>query len=300
MIEAIEAAALADFRSGRAVEPTRTGDAACDWLAFGLAFLLESGREIRGRADGVDDVRTKGDGSPATRLEERIEGLLRQRLAAFEPSATIVGEETGGALADSRWSVAIDPIDGTWAFLDGTETYATSLAIFDGDRPIVGLVSGPGVGSFGHAVAGRGARRVDLSVFGEPDRASALPRAGAGGRVRVNVHPGRPASALVEALHRAWRRNDVAIVRSPGGSPSWALLEAAGGRHVYVNLWSSAPAAPYDLAAGVLLVREAGGEVIGVDGSPIDAVGHEGPFVAGVDPDCRDRVAEIVGRLGAR
>ena len=89
----------------------------------------------------------------------------------------------------------------------------------------------------------------------------------------------------------------VQMVRSPGGSPSWALLEAAKGKFVYVNLWSEPPTAPYDLAAGVLLVRGAGGEVTDFRGEPVDAMRHEGPFVAAVEQRARRTVLEIAGEV---
>jgi fructose-1,6-bisphosphatase/inositol monophosphatase family enzyme len=83
------------------------------------------------------------------------------------------------------------------------------------------------------------------------------------------------------------------MVRSPGGSPSWSLLEAARGRFTYVNLWSSRPAEAYDLVAGVMLVRGAGGDVIDLEGRSINALDHGGPFIAGVDGGARQKAAEI-------
>ena len=72
-----------------------------------------------------------------------------------------------------------------------------------------------------------------------------------------------------------------------------ALLEAAKGSFVYVNLWSKRPAEVYDLAAGTLLVRQAGGEVTDLEGRPIDSLHHQGPFVAGIDGQARAKVASI-------
>jgi fructose-1,6-bisphosphatase/inositol monophosphatase family enzyme len=84
------------------------------------------------------------------------------------------------------------------------------------------------------------------------------------------------------------------MVRSPGGSPAWALLEAAKGSFVYVNLWSNRPAAAFDLAAACLLVRGSGGDVVDLDGKPINSVSHAGPFVAAVDADSRRIVTSFV------
>ena len=87
------------------------------------------------------------------------------------------------------------------------------------------------------------------------------------------------------------------MVRSVGGSPSWALLEAAKGDFVYVNLWPAPAAQPWDLAAGVTLVRRAGGEVTDLEGNAIDELSHQGPFVAGTTEGARNRVIAVRSRI---
>ena len=108
-----------------------------------------------------------------------------------------------------------------------------------------------------------------------------------------NVHPNRAAEGLVSALFDAWSQRAIRMLKMPGGSPAWALLEAAKGSFVYVNLWPGEPAVPYDLAAGVALVRGAGGEVVDLAGDPIVADGHQGPFIAGIKREEREQVAQI-------
>ena len=88
---------------------------------------------------GRQDVLYKDDGSPATRLEADIESLQPRRVGKFEPCAVVVGEETGGVLSSSGIEIAIDPVDGTWAFLSGTETYTTTLAVFRDGAPVLGI-----------------------------------------------------------------------------------------------------------------------------------------------------------------
>jgi fructose-1,6-bisphosphatase/inositol monophosphatase family enzyme len=106
----------------------------------------------------------------------------------------------------------------------------------------------------------------------------------------VNVHPSRDAASLIQNLYGAWERREVAVVRSPGGSPAWALVEAARGNFVYVNRWSGRVAVAYDLAAAGLILEEAGGALVDDQGQPIDQLGHQGLFVAGLD---RERVSGV-------
>ena len=266
------------------------------WIEFGLSLLMESGRRVRAaRLAPLDDVNFKGDGSPVTNLETAVEEAIATRLRSFAPEAVLVGEETGGSLPGSGLALAVDPVDGTWAFLSRTENITTTLAVFRDGTPFLGMVSNPATGEIAYAPEGGPARIVQLSVFGEGDTAQTLPLPRSDGDpVLVNVHPGRSAGTLVARLYKAWSAGDVRMVRSPGGSPAWALLEAAKGSFVYVNLWTKRPAEPFDLAAGCLLVQGAGGEVTDLNGAPIDPKSHAGPFMAAVDEESRRIVTEHV------
>ena len=304
MLNAIEKAYIDAYRR-REPQSVSTEDETSRWVGAGLYMVLDAGRLVREQRTvaGRDGVHYKDDGSPATRLEADIESLLRKRLAKFAPDASVVGEETGGALSGSGVEVAIDPIDGTWAFLSSTETYTTTLGVFVDGEPVLGMISNPTTGEIGYAVRGGEARLVRLSVFGEPDTASSLPEHRATpDNVLVNVHPNRTGGSVMSALYDAWRENGIRTVRSPGGSPSWALVEAARGAFVYLNLWSKKAAEPFDLAPGVLLVRAAGGEVMGLDGQPIDALRPRRPFCrrcqrTSAPASCRDRSRPIIEQL---
>jgi myo-inositol-1(or 4)-monophosphatase len=290
-----EKAALDAFRTGPGL-PDRSGDDTTDWLVFGIYVALRAGQTLRSAGPVVDrsEVDIKSDGSPVTDIDHEVEETVREALAGFCPDATLVGEEFGGTLPKDGLAVAIDPVDGTWAFVSGTGTAATSLAVFRDGSVNLGIVANPSTGEVGYSTRDGVARLVRLASFGEPDVAHQLPLSGAvPGKVLVNVHPSPRAQNLVHELFRAWAYDRVQMVRSPGGSPAWALLEAAKGRFSYINLWSQRRAEPYDLAAAVLLVRSAGGEVIDLDGNPIDSVRHSGPFIASIHPHGREVVLEI-------
>jgi fructose-1,6-bisphosphatase/inositol monophosphatase family enzyme len=264
---------------------------------LGLRLLLEAGRLVREQRTVADrtGLILKDDGSPATDIEKAIEMQLRGLLASLDIEAVVVGEETGGDLPDTGLAIAIDPIDGTWAFLTETETYSTTLALIREGETVLGMISNPVTGELAYATVGGGARLVRLPLFGELPAAHDLPTlSGENGPILVNFHPNRLAGSVMEALYRSWGRHDVAMVRSPGGSPAWALVEAARGHFVYANLWSEREAAAYDLAAGALIVREAGGDVIDLGGKPIHALRHTGPFLAGLDPAARNHLIKLV------
>jgi fructose-1,6-bisphosphatase/inositol monophosphatase family enzyme len=67
----------------------------------------------------------------------------------------------------------------------------------------------------------------------------------------------------------------------------------AKGNFVYVNLWDRRESAAWDLAAGLMLVRTAGGEAVDLNGQPVRHIGHRGPFIAALDAADRARVVEL-------
>jgi myo-inositol-1(or 4)-monophosphatase len=292
---ALEEAVLEEFRAGSEFGK-RAGEDRADWVAFGLRSLLEACRELRRHSAGfTSQIMQKSDGSPATQLEAQAEEAIKLRLAAFEPGATFVGEELGGPPPGVGWAVAMDPIDGTWAFLNETSTWSCTLAVFRDGQPFAGFIANPATGEIAYAVVGGPARFMRVSAFGESDFVMNLGgRPSPPRRPLVNLHPNRAAVAVNAALLEAWQRDEISSLRSPGGSPAWSLVEAARGHYVYVNIWSKRPAKPFDLAAAVLLLRSAGGDVTDLDNRSIDAAAHAGPWVAALAVESRERVVAIV------
>jgi fructose-1,6-bisphosphatase/inositol monophosphatase family enzyme len=302
MLTPIERAAIDGHRKSADPPHLPKGGTHEDATFFGLRVLMLAGQLVRERRAiaGRSGVMIKDDGSPATEIEERIESRLREWLSLSDSDAVVVGEETGGVLPSKGLAIAIDPIDGTRAFLAETETYSTTLALIRDGHPALGLVSNPATGEIAYAPAGGEARLIRLSLFGEPDDGHVLRTRSAGeGPVLVNMHPSGKARSVVDTLYSAWGRGDIAMVRSPGGSPAWALVEAARGHFVYVNLWSKRVAEAYDLAAGTLIVRGAGGEVNDLNGKPINPLRHAGPFVSGLDPQAVANVTRLL-RVGTK
>jgi fructose-1,6-bisphosphatase/inositol monophosphatase family enzyme len=299
-LKPLEESVLDAFRRNE-FPPRPTGGERSDWVSFGLSVALQANQLLRSYGPIVDvaEVDLKSDGSPVTDLDRQVENMVRTALAAFHPETAVVGEEGGGELPADGPAVAIDPVDGTWAYVSGTGTAATTLAVFQDGVPFLGVVANPSTGEIAYAVDGEDARLVQLAVFGEADSAYRLPLGGADpAKILVNVQPSLKAQPTINALFDAWDRRRIQYLRSPGGSPAWALLEVAKGRFSYINLWSDRPAEAYDLTAAVLIVRSAGGEVIGLDGEPVDLVRHAGPFVACMQPEARSILLEIMDREG--
>ncbi|MHC4822991.1 MAG: inositol monophosphatase family protein [Planctomycetota bacterium] len=258
--------------------------------------MLEASRRLReGVLAAGDAVDLKRDGSPATRLEHEVEEGIRDRLRSFDASVAFVGEELGGSLPAEGEAVAVDPVDGTWAFLAESASWASTLAVLCDGQSIAGFVSNPTTGEIAYAVAGEKARLLRVSVFGTADDAVCLPRPARPSELpAVCFHPSRKHAATLDSLYRAWHQSRISVVRAGGGSPAWALVEAARSGMVYVNCWGGRAAEPFDLVAGVLIMRCAGGDVVDLSDTPIDPVNHAGPWVAGVDARQLAQVTELL------
>ena len=265
------------------------------WLEFSLHAALSSAARVRDLKHAVGiDAELKADGSPATELEKGIEARIRGDLADFAPDAQMVGEEGGGKMGSSGFSVAVDPIDGTWSFLSQTESHTVTVNVFRDEVPVVGVIANPATGEVAYHGPEGPPRLVRLGWFGRAAQATRLPlRPSAAEDTLVHLHHNPRGGALAAGFYRAWQEGVVKMVRSPGGSPAWALVEAAKGHFIYVNRWDRRPAEPWDLVGGVGIVRRAGGEVVSLEGEPIDALRHSGPFVAGLSGEGRATVSKI-------
>jgi fructose-1,6-bisphosphatase/inositol monophosphatase family enzyme len=100
-------------------------------------------------------------------------------------------------------------------------------------------------------------------------------------KLLLNIHPFKKAGTIINNLYNSWDLGEIRFIKSVGGSPSLALLEAAKGYYTYVNLWEKQPALIYDLAAGIQIIRGAGGDVVDRNENPIKLVGHQGLFIGG-------------------
>jgi myo-inositol-1(or 4)-monophosphatase len=234
------------------------------WSGIGLAaararreaaeVVAREAAAILQRHRGTTDVRMKGEGDLVTAADGASEAHIITRLAGLFPDDTIVGEEGGGvAHARAAWTWYVDPLDGTTNFVHGLP-YSVSLgAVFEGE-PAVGVVAAPDLGSGGRVWSA--ARGLGATRDGVPIRVSRVDRL-----EMALVATGFPydrahtAPALADRLRRALEH--VLDVRRLGSAAIDLALVAEGTFPVF---WESR-LKPWDLAAGALLVREAGGRV---------------------------------------
>ena len=198
--------------------------------------------------------------------EERI----RHALLAEIPDLRIVGEELGPGEDPHVGLVAIvDPLDGTTNFLHGYPAYAVSIGIAMNGVPMAGVIHDVARGGVYTATAGGGA-----FVDGIPLRVSTTSRP-----TRALIGTGFPFKSQRQAAQYLAQLSallpQVAGMRRAGAA-ALDLCDVARGR--FDAFWEL-DLAPWDVAAGILLVREAGGIVTDLAGAP--AAPGQGPIVAG-------------------
>ena len=218
----------------------------------GGSTILASGRTREAVEKSAGDYVTAVDGAS----ERAIAGFLSRAT----PDIPLVGEERGGVAMDRYWLV--DPLDGTTNFLHGFPIVGVSVALVEEGRPTVGVVHAPFLRETYAAAAGAGAtvERADgtserLEVGRRPVERSVV---GTGFPFRRKEVLPRYFRAMVVALER------FEDLRRPGAAALDLAWVAAG---VFDGFFELA-LGPWDVAAGAVLIQEAGGTVTDWVGAP--------------------------------
>lgn len=190
------------------------------------------------------DVETKPDGSPVTVADRAAEAAVAELLAAERPDDGLLGEEDGLRPGTSGRTWVVDPIDGTGSFTKGVPLWGPLVALDDGGDVVVGVAARPVAGDVWFASRGGGTHRGRLDGSVEPVRLRCSTR-----------------SALTEAVVTCW----------PIGSPMLRTLQEQAGWEEpdmmstlrllagEVDVVVVHAGGPWDHAAPLLLVEEAGG-----------------------------------------
>lgn len=230
---------------------------ALELSALATEIAREAGElALRRRHEGVRLAATKSSiADIVTEADREVEALIRSRLAAERPDDGFLGEESGAEAGRSGITWVVDPIDGTVNYAYGMPQYNVSIAAVEGDptpgswTALAGAVHAPALGETFHAARGHGSWLGDSRLAVTSDvSAGALLATGFG--YDPATHDGDLATVrLVMPMARDLRRM---------GSAALDLAYVAAGR---LDGYFERGLKPWDLAAGALLVTEAGGVV---------------------------------------
>jgi myo-inositol-1(or 4)-monophosphatase len=213
------------------------------------------------RTVGVSGVRQKGRVDWVTEADLRAEAAVRAVLAEHTPDVPVLGEEGGGAEgATTRW--VVDPLDGTTNFVRGFPVYAVSVGLEIDGEPRVGAIIDVPRGVVYRGTVGRGATAngASLRTSDVRDLAGALCATGF-------PYDRQQRASFYLGFVRAFLERTQGVRRAGAASLDLAWI-AAG----HVDLYWEFHLGRWDVAAGIALVRAAGGRVSpmpardGVDG----------------------------------
>lgn len=261
---------------------TETKDWDLSRLLDVAVFAARAGGDVVRRAyDTPPEAHAKGRGDWVSDIDSTSEQVVRDILLSAMPGLEFLGEETGGSLDAPGW--VVDPLDGTTNFLRRLPAVAVSIAFVVGGCPLVGVVHAPMLGETYTASRGRGAHR-DGAPIRVADRRAARAICATGFPFRE--HQIERFGEYRPVLERAL--DDFEDLRRIGSASLDLAWTASGTFDGYFELGLG----PWDLAAGALLVEEAGGVVTDWAGDPA-AWFSSGDVVAG-SPGVHKRLIEII------
>jgi len=208
--------------------------------------------------DGPRQIHHKGAIDLVTEVDLACEQSIRDVLTSHTPEIPILGEEQGGA-RDAPTTWIVDPLDGTTNYVHGFPYYGVSIALRRNHQLVVGVVYDPVRDKTYRAQMGAGAWCNDrpMSVSHCPDLSSALVGTGF-------AYDRRERSAFYLRYFEPVLKRVRGVRRA--GAAAMDLAMVADGR---LDAYWEFGLQPWDVAAGIVLVREAGGRVTGHDGTDI-------------------------------
>lgn len=236
------------------------------------------------------DPRVKRDGSPVTRADVRVEELIKAKLVERLPGLPIVGEETSGDHdVDGGEYIAVDPIDGTSNYLRGTPFFAVTLAYLQDGWPVAGVVIDPV-----HEVTYSAARDGGTTRNGGRLALS---------EEKVRSLRGATVSVPGESLPRHLRERFLGRIAgrvSRMQSLRSVALELAGLAAGWIDAAVFGNISVWDVAAGCLIVEEAGGVWTAIDGTkvPFSDSGARYSILAACSPELHGEILSLIEAAG--
>jgi myo-inositol-1(or 4)-monophosphatase len=211
-------------------------------------------------ATSVGSITAKGDRDMVTEVDYAVEREVREFLADETPHVGFLGEEEGSSGEAGPLVWTLDPVDGTANYVRGLPLCGVSLALLDQGKPVVGVIDLPFLDTRYTAAYGIGARsngevicvsrvaKLSEAIISMGDFAVGI------GAEKKNIHRLRLIASLAARVQR---------VRMFGSAAIDLAWVAHGRTDACVMLVNN----PWDVAAGVIIAREAGAAVVSVDGS---------------------------------
>ena len=239
------------------------------YLIIAKQIIEEAGKIIKeARATNTFGFAFKDDNTPITNIDKQVQQYITKKLqSSFD--IQVMGEEDDRAVDISKPYWAIDPIDGTWAFITHENTSAINLSLIDKQEVVLGIVFNPFTDEFFHTERGSESFIGMLKLPLRQNKSVTV----------VNFKPERE-HPIIKNLNQLFKENKIKKLVSIGGSITYSMCMVAKGAFSNYIAFFNGNANAWDLSAGVIVVRNSGGYVTDLDGNDIDAISHKGYIVA--------------------
>lgn len=229
-------------------------------LQVAIQAALEAGRILRENWGGDFAIEKKGEIDLVTAIDYQVEKIIIDRLLSAFPSHSVLAEESGASEQKSDFLWIVDPLDGTTNFAHTYPCFCTSIALEVSGELQLGVVYEPLRQELFTVISGKGAFLNDkkIHVSQAKNLLNSLLCTGFAYDVRENKRNNLRQFEKFILTAQGVRRDGAAALD----------LSFVGCGH-FDGFWEF-NLKPWDIAAGVLLIREAGGMVTAVDGSSFD------------------------------
>ena len=228
-----------------------------DILQIGEAIARQAGAVLMEGYGKVQDIQYKGAIDLVTEFDKRSEEVILPFIQKEFPGHAILAEESGHHYSASEYQWVIDPLDGTTNFAHGIPIFSVSIALLKNNFPIVGIVYDPLRDEMFSAEIGRGAMLNDqpIQVSTHVELGQAVLSTGFPYDIQTN-----PQNNFAHFVHLQRRTRAVRHLGSAALDCTWTAMGRLDG------YWEFG-VKPWDVGAGALIVREAGGRVTNADGN---------------------------------
>jgi myo-inositol-1(or 4)-monophosphatase len=227
--------------------------------ATAVAAARAGAAVVQAALDGPQRVDRKGAVDLVTEVDLAAEAAIRQVLAEQTPGLPVLAEEGGGATdEDTRW--VVDPLDGTTNFVHGFPSFGVSVGLQIGGELTAACIVDPLRNHTYSAARGAGA-----TLDGAPLRVSSVARLDEALLLTGFAYDRRERADFYLRYVKAFLEASQGLRRA--GAAALDLCHIAAGRAD--GFWEF-NLSPWDVAAGVLIVEEAGGRVTDMTGAPLD------------------------------
>jgi myo-inositol-1(or 4)-monophosphatase len=224
-------------------------------------IALEAGKLVQKGYHASKEVTHKGVVDLVTEYDVRVEQLIMRRIEEHLPEYTLVGEESYRGVWELERAIYIDPIDGTTNFIHGIPHLGISIGVWEGAKPVMAVVYNPILNELFWAESGRGAfcNGEPLCVSPQTNLQQSL------------IATGFPYAKVNRGIEYRWVIDVLASllphirdIRRLGAAAIDLCYLAQGRTDAFYEI----DLKPWDVAAGILILQEAGGEVSNLLGEP--------------------------------